>query len=59
MKVSVDGMLPLGHGTRHAQILPQEEEGHSQGGTGLSQGRLQLLGRVESEGNISRRRLPV
>ena len=57
MQVSVDGVLLLGHGNR--RILPQEEEGHSQGGPALSQGRLELLGRVESEGNIFRRRLPV
>ena len=55
--MSVDGVLLLGHGNR--RILPQEEEGHSQGGPALSQGRLELLGRVESEGNIFRRRLPV
>lgn len=59
MQVSAEGMLPVGHGSRHAQILPQEEEGHSQGGSGLFQGRLELLGRAESEGNIFRRRLPV
>ena len=59
MQVSADGMLPLGHGSWCAQILPQEEEGHSQGGMGLFQGRLELLGRVESEGNIFRSRLPV
>ena len=59
MQVSADGVLLLGHGSRHAVILPQEEEGHSQVGTGLSQGRLELMGRVESEGNIFRRRLPV
>ena len=59
MQVSADGVLPLGHGSRRAQILPQEEEGHSQGGLGLFQGRLELLGRAESEGNIFRRRLPV
>lgn len=35
MQVSADGVLPLGHGSRHAQILPQEEEeGHSQGARG-------------------------
>ena len=60
MQVFVDGVLPLGHGSRPAQILPQEEEeGHSQGGMGLFQGTLELLVRVESEGNIFRRRLPV
>ena len=38
----------LGHGSRQAQIPPQEEEeGHSQGGTGLVQGRQELLGRAE------------
>ena len=57
--MSADGVLPLGHGSRRAQILPQEEEGHSQGGLGLFQGRLELLGRAESEGNIFRRRLPL
>ena len=60
MQVSADGVLLLGHGSRHAQILPQEDEGgHSQGGTGLFQGTLELLGRAESEGNIFWRRLPV
>ena len=60
LQVSADGMLLLGHGSRHAQILPQEDEGgHSQGGTGLFQGTLELLGRAESEGNIFWRRLPV
>lgn len=37
MQVFADMALPLGHGSRHAQILPQEEEGHSQGGSGLFQ----------------------
>ena len=60
MQVFVDGVLLLGHGSRCAQILPQEEEeGHSQGGMGLFQGTLELLGRMESEGNIFWKRLPV
>ena len=38
----------LGHGSRRAQIPPQEEEeSHSQGGTRLFQGRQELLGRAE------------
>ena len=57
--MSADDVLLLGHSSRHAQILLQEGEGHSRSGTGLFQGRLELLGRAESEGHIFRRRLPV
>ena len=46
--MSAGGMLLLGHGSRCAQIPPEEEEeGHSQGGTRLFQRRLELLGRAE------------
>ena len=46
--MSAGGMLLLGHGSRCAQIPPQEEEEcHSQGGMSLFQRRLELPGRGE------------
>lgn len=55
-RVSAEGVLPLGCGSGRAGSLPQEEEGLSRARGGS--GRLELLGRGESDGNIFRR-LPV